>query len=200
MQKSCPICSSGVGEVCENCFEEFVRIESELNLKYVDKTIALFAYDGVLKAKMLDFKFNHEYAWGEILAKIMYKEFVNRGYDANDFDLVTFIPSDPIRFLKRGFNQAKIIAKHFSKLSGIPIKSTLYREKIEKESHKITGQKRKYLKHSFNTKDSRLKEAKRVIIIDDIITTGQTVSEAAKRIKLVDDIEVWALCLLGDFI
>lgn len=199
MQKNCPICSGGKGLVCDKCIEEFERLDFELKLKYVDNTISLFSYSGILKKIMLEFKFNHLYSWGKVLAYIMYREFLNLGYETNDFDAITFIPSDPRRFIKRGFNQGRVIAKYFSKYSGIPFKSILYRTKLEKESHKITGMDRKNLKHSFSTYDSRLKGLKRVIIIDDIITTGQTVSEAAKKIKIAADIEVWALCMLGDF-
>lgn len=199
MQKSCPICSGGKGLVCDKCIEEFEHLDFELKLKYVDNTISLFSYDGILKKLMLDFKFNHLYSLGKVLAYIMYREFLNLNYNTKDFDAVTFIPGDPRRFLKRGFNQGRVLAKYFSKYSGIPMKSILYRTKLEKESHKITGLERKNLKHSFNTYNTRLNGIKRIIIIDDIITTGQTVSEAAKRIKIVSDVEVWALCLLGDF-
>lgn len=199
MQNQCPICSRGSGDVCDRCFDEFERKEEKLRLKYIDNTIAFFSYEGILKNLMMRFKFNSEYAWGKIFGDIMLREFKRLGYNTIDFDIVTFIPSDPKRFFKRGFNQAKVMAKYFSKASGIPMKTLLYRNKIEKESHKITGIERKNLRHSFGSYESRVKGAKKILIIDDIITTGQTVSEAAKRIKLIDDIEVWAICLLGDY-
>lgn len=199
MQGNCPICKRGKGMVCDQCFSEFKRNDAQVKLKYVDQVIAPFTYDGILKDIMLEFKFGKNYAWGKILGQILYRALAEEDFDFKSYDLVTFIPSDFIRMAKRGFNQAELMAKSFAECAGLDCRATMRRAKIQKESHKATGKIRENIDHKFKAKESGLKGAKRVIIIDDIITTGRTISEAGKCIKLATDAEVVALALLGDY-
>lgn len=111
------------------------------------------------------------------MARLIKKAFLN-----TDFDLITFIPSPFLRRISRGFCPAELIALEIGKRLRIPVKELLKINKNLKEQKRLSYRERvENVKGAFISKYD-LKD-KKVILIDDLYTTGSTIKEASRELK-----------------
>jgi ComF family protein len=105
-------------------------------------------------------------------------------YDSSAWDLLIPVPSSPQTAKERGFNQCFQIAKELQKKVRIPIRTdALCYSSIHRRQAVTALQKRvKNVKHAFAAND-RLTAGKKVLLIDDVITTGATCASAAKKLR-----------------
>lgn len=110
------------------------------------------------------------------------------------------MPLHQKRLVERGFNQAVEISKIISKKIHVPIDYSLcHRTKYTPFQSGLSAKQRKLnLKNAFNI--SNTKSYQHVAIFDDVVTTGTSVDELAKKLKLsgVKIVEVWALARTED--
>ena len=104
-------------------------------------------------------------------------------------DALVPVPVHRARLLKRGYNQAELLAEELSKLSGIPLRrDVLFRPKKTAAQKALGPEARvRNLSGAFSVKGS-VKGLKTVILVDDIFTTGTTM-EACTRVLLAADIK-----------
>ncbi|MDQ3158538.1 MAG: hypothetical protein M3P98_00140 [bacterium] len=100
---------------------------------------------------------------------------------ALDVDVVTWVPTANKRVRERGFDHSKLIAKHFAELRSLPVDELLYRMGKARQvgSQKLT--RRQQIRGVFLP--SKPIYQQKVLIIDDIVTTGATLNEATKILK-----------------
>ena len=153
------------------------------NVDYAfDQSRSFAVYEDVASKIIKRFKYGGKKYCARYIAELM---ILNNDY-FKDIDLITFVPIGNKRRKERGFNQAKEIAQEISKILGVKIIDAL--EKIGNERHQagLSQQERqKNLSGSFKLKSdifSQIK-GKNILIIDDVFTTGATLSECAKIIK-----------------
>lgn len=150
-----------------------------------DKCFAVGSYDETIRRGVLRLK----YKYGENAARYLCFRLCDilRGSGAADeCDLITFVPMNPRRKQKLGYNQAEIIAKILSKRLGIPIKSGLIKKNGSQISqHEQTMRGRMLLAaKSYKRGRSRYNlSGKTVLLCDDVTTSGATLSECAKILK-----------------
>lgn len=164
-----------------------------------DAMRSVYHYDGDFRKLVLSYKYNSRF----FLAKEFAKDLA-AAYDENDFfrncDFIIPIPLNILRRLKRGYNQAELLSTELSKIVQKPmLKNILFRSKITKPQFKLSKKEReKNIKGSFYVKESPLIKKKSVLLIDDIATTGTTVSECAYALKKAGVKEVFVLTLARD--
>ena len=117
---------------------------------------------------------------GEIMADRMLAEYsisdLRRMYDA-----VIPVPVHSSKKAIRGYNQAELLARACAEIMGFPFEETLEKFKRTKPQHKINAKERiKNVRGAFRLLDSKSVKGKHVLLIDDIITTGNTLGECAK--------------------
>lgn len=103
--------------------------------------------------------------------------------DIKGFDLILPVPLHIQRLKERGFNQSLLLARHVGKVHGIPVDfDALKRTRWTEPQVNLKGRERKInVKGAFEVvKDVR---GKRVLLVDDVYTTGATVSECSKVLK-----------------
>lgn len=106
------------------------------------------------------------------------------------------IPLSQGKMRKRGYNQAHILAKELGKQLGLTVKDCLNRIKDTKPQFGLTRkERRENVIGSFALKDIINKD---ILLVDDVLTTGATVMEAAKILKQNGANYVWALCVAAD--
>lgn len=98
-------------------------------------------------------------------------------------DVIVPVPVHSSRLFDRGYNQAEVVAKELSKLSGIPVDNSLIiREKRTAPLKDLTlSQRQDYLKKGFKVTQKGVK-LETIVILDDIYTTGSTIDEIADTI------------------
>lgn len=99
------------------------------------------------------------------------------------YDLITFVPDTASRQRERGFVPAQLVARELSRLSGKP-----YVELLSRTSHTPqvgAGRAKRWsqIQGNFQAKHTELAYDKRILLIDDVVTTGATVTECAKVLK-----------------
>ena len=102
------------------------------------------------------------------------------------FDYILFVPLHKKRLRQRGFNQAEKIAMDLSKIVDIPTVDNISRKYNTKRLYKLGKEERiNELKNAFMIKDNRIDlKNKNVLLVDDIFTTGSTVNEISKILKI----------------
>lgn len=135
------------------------------------------------------FKYGHDTTYSRPLGEIM------ADYPIEGFDLIVPVPLHIKRLRERGFNQSLLLANAIGKRQGAPVDPfVLKRTRWTEPQVNLTGMERKVnVKGAFEVHGD-LRE-KRVLLIDDVYTTGATVSECSKVLKKSGAKEVCVLTL-----
>lgn len=168
--------------VCESCLK---------NPLLLGKIRAAAEYKGLLKETIHLFKYQSKLSIAKALEKMMQAVYVSHFADVN-YDILMPVPLHPERLRQRGFNQAYILVRNLEKSirkSGRPAPewqiSTRALIRIKRTAFQ-TGfdvtQRRQNLKNAFQVKDKKTIENKRILLVDDVLTTGATCNEAAKEL------------------
>ena len=155
--------------------------------------ISATRYQYPVDKALSELKFNRQLHYARSLTHIL-NEKVKRHYTNSPYpQAIVAIPLHPKRLLERGFNQSEVIAKHLSKSLAIPKANALTR--IKDTPHQIglsEKQRRKNLTNAFYLAQTL---PPHIALIDDVVTTGSTITEAAKLClkQGVKKIDVWCL-------
>ena len=105
------------------------------------------------------------------------------------------VPLDRKRLKWRGFNQAEEIGKKFSKSLNIPlINDVLIKTKGNSPQMELTGKEREEnVLGVFSCQNKEKIQKKKVLLVDDVYTTGATMEEAARILKIAGAKEVWGI-------
>ena len=169
----CPMCGKPVGKPIKAC-HECRSFESFFTRNY-----ALFAYEGMVREAIHRFKYKRNPQYGKYFAKAMTQKF-HAEITAHDFLIA--IPMYHTKMKRRGFNQADILAKEISALTGVPtLDNVLIRTKDTKAQQALNRAARfNNLSDAFAlTSDEHIK-GKKILLVDDIFTTGTTINKCAK--------------------
>ena len=139
-------------------------------------------YDEFGKALIIALKFYDRTDDARILAKWM--KLAGKDIWAQGVDVIVPIPLHYTRLIKRKYNQAAMLAVELSKLTGIPVDLThLIRHRKTRPQVEFSGHVRvKNVKGAFSIKSIKAFQGKRVLLVDDVLTTGSTLKECAKAI------------------
>lgn len=134
----------------------------------------------------MDFKYRDALYFREYLGTMLYEKYLYEKRNLAEIRAVTYIPISLSRQSVRGYNQSKELAEVFSALSGIPVFPLLERVKNTKRLKTLGRKEREEeLKNSMKVREKYLTiiGENKILIIDDIFTTGSTVNEAARCLK-----------------
>ncbi len=182
-EKCCDICSRPIEDfshsTCLNCREQKIYFEhSFVPLIYKDE-----AKGAVLRLKKGHPSFSKGFAYllaDKILSSPNYK----------NFDVITFVPQSYKGRLNRGYNQAELIARDLSKLLKIPCTAFLIKTDDGEEQHLLTAtQRRENVKKCYFSKN--IKGKGRVLLVDDIYTTGSTTNYCSRLLRKMGFSEVY---------
>lgn len=112
------------------------------------------------------------------------------------FDLVVPVPLHPLRERKRGYNQAALVAEPFARLSGLTYQAGwLIRERYTHSQLEMEGRQRfSNVRNAFGWQGPQINDLK-ILIFDDVCTSGSTINECARVLKANGAAEVWGFTL-----
>ena len=158
---------------------------------YFDRAISCIEYCDKSKVLVLSLKYYGNTYMSRYIAQVMRDKLE---FEQISADYIIPVPLHKKRMRTRGFNQAEKIASYLSDYTEIPIIDCIKRNRNTKRLYALNKfQREKELKNAFEVKDGSEKiKCKRVLLIDDIFTTGTTVNEISKKLKIygVDEIIV----------
>ena len=151
---------------------------------YFDEHIYLFQYDGEVRDAILNYKFNEQaYIYKTFLEFIKNNEKICA--QIKKYDIIIPIPISKKRMKQRGYNQSTLIAKNLAKMLNIEYKeNVLVKIKDNKPQSELGQHERSAnVKGVYKIKSLRNIYIKKILLIDDIFTTGSTANECAKVLK-----------------
>lgn len=150
-------------------------------------------YTGVLRRGMQNFKFRGRRQgtafFGEMLVCALRKSKIPDNADA-----VTYVPMPPRRERRRGYNQAKLLADYIAKAFDLPLRENILCRRGRATAHTAGGRQERLdlAAESYHTGQDRLPEGERILLVDDIITTGATMARCAALLRQQGAGQVWA--------
>ena len=177
------------GKICLECKKE----------NYLDRIISATNYGNPLIRELIKaFKYHFVKELSTPLSQILIKTIeANWSLDIGHWDFIILpVPLYKYRLRHRGFNQTELLAKEIANHFNLQLQTTILKRKIQNAPQaniKDNIKRKENIKGAFEIVDSERIKDKIVILIDDVITTGATLIEAAKILKQNNAKEVWAI-------
>ena len=193
----CPGCGSYKvnlpGEFCSICKKEF-HLDGLISATayadpFIKKTISLFKYPPFAKDLAKSFTFL-------IISQLKLQD--------NNFSefILSYIPLDRASLRHRGFNQSKLLAQELGKSLNLPVYELLEKIKKTKAQKNLNKEERKEnIQNAFCvSKDAKeFVQNKKIIVVDDVYTTGATLNEAARVLKQAGAKKIWGMTVAREF-
>ena len=194
----CPGCNAFIGPdkvVCDACGENMILEHDAVCRRcgkvgcicakkqfHYDRALAACAYDKDTIPAIIRMKRSQNTNFAAFTARIL-AERLRHGIDFGEIDCVMPVPMHPSKERLRGYNQAALIAKEIAALLELPYREdVLYKEKTGKAQHELTAAERAKNVDSFHIHDIDL-SGLRILLCDDVLTTGNTMDRCAFLLK-----------------
>lgn len=173
-------------EYCYDCYK---------NHHIYDAGIALFSYSEEIKKSIYQFKYHNKREYGGFYGKEISEKLGKRIKMWNPEAIVP-VPLHKSRLIKRGFNQAEVLAQNIGKNLDIPVRNDIIVrcEKTRPQKELTDRDRRKNVENAFKI-NKNIVELKRLILVDDIYTTGSTIDACADVLKRSGVQEVYYVSL-----
>jgi ComF family protein len=184
----CPKCSESittiVPPVCRKCgtpCESYICGECRDREYHFERACSAGVFDGVLREAIHALKYRNLLAVADPLADILVKAFPGTGL-AGTVDIVVPIPIHRSRMVDRGFNQSEELARGLASRVGLRVETgVLYKARKTRHQVDLTIDERAVNpRGSFGVRNPERIRGKRVLLVDDVFTTGSTLDEAAR--------------------
>jgi competence protein ComFC len=206
----CVVCSSPIPTsdfksefLCDACFKKIKFISSPIyekggslsssqiyspynkkNELCFEKVFSVAVYEGVWKELIHIFKYKRYDCIDKFFAGLL-AELVLGNLSLKMSDFIVPVPLHWQDRLRRGYNQTELLALQLSKLTSIPVfpKILIKGRKTPSQTALSQSQRIKNVKDAFMLKNSERIKNKKVILVDDVFTTGSTVNECSKVLQ-----------------
>lgn len=185
----CGICGKICKEsLCKRCAIEIKKYEINLVNKnkkmYFNESMHIFKYNEMIRQRLIEYKFQDKSYMYKTFAKIILKNKKVCGF-LEKYDIMIPVPIHKKRRLKRGYNQTELIAKEICKNISLELKTdVLIKQKnIKAQSELNKNERKQNIKNAFEIKNINEIIDKKILLFDDIYTTGSTVNECSKILK-----------------
>jgi competence protein ComFC len=182
----CVLCKGYVQDeelLCSTCFDKIKFYNKSFFIKRDGIEIECFSvayYSGVIMELVRRLKYNSDFNSGEVLANSVIKLLES---NVIEYDLITFVPMTNSSLKARGFNQSKYLAVEIAKRTGIPIKELIRKIKTTKDQIGLSAENRwENINQCFKTKDKKIIQNKKILLVDDVVTTGATAFCCSKEL------------------
>lgn len=194
--------------LCEECKKKILVLEKnniDVYEKDFSKHLYIFEYNGIIREKIIDYKFNDKAYLYKTFQKIILNnkkvcDFIN------SYDIIIPVPIHNKRKKERGYNQSLLIVKGLPKylLSNSNKKIELGKNILTKaidtkrQSSLSKNDRKKNVCGAYEINKNENIKGKNILIFDDIFTTGNTVEECAKVLKINGAKNIGVLTLAKD--
>ncbi len=166
---------------CENCRIDAPEcLISRQKIPFVERWLALWHYEGNVRRSLLRYKFHRKRylakPYGRLLAMKIQREL------EDGFDVIGWVPISRRRKLRRGYDQVELLARAVGRELGVEPVKVLRKIRNNPPQSGIAGQaqRKANVLGVYEPVSPEQIQGRRVLLLDDIITTGATVSECAR--------------------
>lgn len=190
-----PLCA-----VCSKQIEKIVVAKkTEVIGKNFESFIYLFKYKGAIREKIINYKFNENSYLYQTFAELIIKNKKICRFIKN-YDIIIPVPISKKRLKERGYNQSELVAMKIAKALQIEyIKDSLIKEKHIKTQSLLNKEERRHnVYNAYKVVNEDKIKGKKVILFDDIFTTGSTANECSRILKLAGASKIAVLTIAKD--
>lgn len=198
----CPFCSALLEEedrdgICALCRKILPRARENGRQSFdgVTECVSPLRYQDEVRDSVHRFKFSGRAGYAEAYAALMAEAMEE--YLEGGFDVITFVPLSAGRRRERGYDQAELLARALAKKTGCPMRALL-RKEIHTKPQSGTADRsarRANVRGVYGAVKEAVTEGERVLLVDDVVTTGATLSECAVTLLAAGVAEVRAVTL-----
>lgn len=201
---ACSVCGKiDKNWLCPNCQRRVERLEKscvvEIENKKYEKMLYLFQYESLVRKLILRYKFSNKAYLNHFFANRIAENEENRKL-LKQYDMIIPVPMHKRKMQKRGYNQTELVANELEKSLNIPARSDILSKVVNTTTQSKLGGKARQtnIQHAFFIKNDIEVEEKKIILLDDIYTTGATSEECSRVLKKSGAKEILVLVLAKD--
>ena len=155
---------------------------SKTNIPFIAHWTSLWYYKDNARGSIHRFKFGNRRHYAQSYGRLLGMRLANSLYA--DVDLVTWVPVSTLRKLRRGYDQSKLLADALGKELSLPVVCLLRKVRHTQPQSflKHAPQRRANVLNAYKIVDPTLVSGKRILLLDDVVTTGATASECARML------------------
>ncbi len=180
---------------CKKCGRSLKGHKCSIKLKYIDEVYAIFNYNDIIKELIESYKFRRYTKISEFFVPFVIERIEKV---LPPFDVIIPVPLHPSKERERGFNQNVLILESVKKIFKINYRNDiLIRLKPTRPQSRIKEFKKREenVWDAFKVIKSNEVKYKRILLFDDVLTSGKTLEECAKVLKLKGSEKVFALSI-----
>ena len=195
--------------LCKACYQlvEFYwqadrlwQVQNNFPTIYFDQLWVMAKFKSPLSNLIKALKYHSHSRAGQFFGQMLY---FHLNLNWSNYDLITFIPIHLQKKKLRGYNQAAIIASELALWNGLTVSNLLERRKNTRAQARVKSKTERLarlegifrLKQEFRSKI----KGKKILLIDDVITTGATVNGASRVLKAADATQITVLTVASKF-
>lgn len=185
----CVFCESVLKDtdICRECEEKLpytVGDSAMQKFPFIDKCVSPLYYKDKVRASVHRYKFGGCSAYSRRYAALM-SDCVENNLDCRSIDVISWIPLSKKRLRQRGYDQARLLAEEIAAKTGLPCRRLLQKVK-NNSAQSLTRdakQRRENVAGVYALDDGADVSGLRILLVDDVVTTGATMSEAARILR-----------------
>ena len=185
----CVFCESVLKDtdICRECEEKLpytVGDSAMQKFPFIDKCVSPLYYKDKVRASVHLYKFGGCSAYSRRYAALM-SDCVENNLDCRSIDVISWIPLSKKRLRQRGYDQARLLAEEIAAKTGLPCRQLLQKVK-NNSAQSLTRdakQRRENVAGVYALDDGADVSGLRILLVDDVVTTGATMSEAARILR-----------------
>ena len=171
--------------VCPTCGCDLPEYDgAPRKVPYFEKVVTPFYYEDHIRDAVRRFKFHGMQSYAGQFARWM--AVLIRAELEGKYDLISWVPCSAKRRWARGFDQAELLAKHLSKELGVPCVPVLKKVRNTPKQSQMpnAARRRGNVLGAYKAWNPEAFSGKRILLVDDILTTGATLSECGKVLRI----------------
>lgn len=189
--RKCPYCSRLLEKdelECAECRSLFPKKPYRKTIPSGNLCVSAFAYNGKVRDALVGYKFYGKRDFYKSLAAALASFFAKEELIA---DIVSCVPLSKKRKAERGYNQSELIARELAKILGLEYKESLIKLRDNAEQHGLGRELRmKNPQGAYKAIEGLNLDGKTLVLIDDIVTTGYTLSECCRVLSESYDVKI----------
>ena len=183
--RKCVLCrellESGEQDLCRKCRCESPEYPNRKeNLQFLDSFTAVWYYEGDVRSSLLRYKFHNVQCYADSYGRLLAMKLLENHPEG--FDCLTWVPISRLRNLRRGYDQVELLAKAVGRELGmtpVPLLKKVRHNRPQSSLRDAAGRRGNVL-GAYRERNREQIPGSRILLLDDILTTGATAGECAR--------------------
>ena len=174
------------GNICKRCGrpvdnEAFYCLECQNYAKTFEIARSPMRYESDVTRMILNYKFHNKRYLAKYFAEAMYDTYIKYNYDC---DSIISVPLSLERRKERGYNQAGKLAENLAEKLNLPLLENVCIKTLNnaRQSELSASDRRKNVIGAYKIVDKSAVKGRKILLVDDVLTTGSTTSEVARKL------------------